>query len=305
MPYDRNTYFNPSTKYRIDWSLVPQILTLDVDNHKTRSYHSGLSSILPIYVVFTLVAIGLDFFLGFKFLANQGVSLVSIILVIFFDWFLAVLPYIIEQNFPKLNHSRCENTIFLNELQCTTKKIGETEEQYSHRKAKLEHELKDLNWSVTKIKIIKFGVYGIILVLAYWKIYSFKSVLPPSISLFSIMNGKIVIMAALLCAVLHIIASEKSLAYLKFISYKGSELANYRKTNNNTRPTPERIEIEYAGKFNNAKSGNSAIVIDNDKIYLERIHIIWDDEIVTLVNAQTDLDAKKAVAIKCKENQIL
>ena len=305
MPYDRNTYFNPSTKYRIDWSLVPQILTLDVDNHKTRSYHSGLSSILPIYVIFTFIAIGLDFFLGFKFLANQGVSLVSIMLVIFFDWFLAVLPYVIEQNAPKLNHSRCENAIFLKELQCKTRKIGETDDQYNHRKAQLEHELKDLNSSLTRIKILKFVFYTIILGLAIWKIYSFKSVLPPSMSLFSIMNGKIVVMAALLCAILHMIASEKSLAYLKFISNKGSELANYRRTNNNTRPTPERIEIEYIGKFNNAKSGNSAIVIENDKTFLERIHIIWDDEIVSLINAQTDLDAKKAVAIKCKENQIL
>lgn len=305
MPYDRNIYFNPSSKYKINWSLVPQVLSVEVDTHKVKSFHSELSSIMPIYVVFTLIAIGLDFFLGFKFLANQGVSMVSILLVIFFDWFLAAFPYIIEQNVPSLNSSNNNNNIFLKELQCKTKKTNETDEEYSHRKALLENDLATHRSNLTKIKMMKIIFSLIILGLAFWKIYSFKSVLPPSMSLFSIMNGKIVVIAAILCAILHIIASEKSLAFLWFISSKNSELNNYRRTNPNTKPSPTSNEIEYVGNFIEAKSGNTSIVKIDNKPYLEFIHVIWDDEIMSLINAQTDLNAKKAVAIKCKENQRL
>jgi hypothetical protein len=155
-------------------------------------------------------------------------------------------------------------------------------------------------------KILRVILSLIIFAIAGWKIYTYYSVLPPGISIFSMVNGKIVIIFSLLCAIFHIIGSEKAFAHLMFWFRKGPAFKQHLQTHNNQRPEkPISRGIAFVGNYVNATSGNSSIVVRDGEAFLEFIHIIWDDEVQGLINAQTDDDAKRGVAIACKENQFV
>lgn len=307
MPFSPNTYFNPSEKLRELWSLVPQARTLLVANKKTRPYHSGLSSAIPIFYVLMFLAILFDIYLGFFILSKQGVSMGLVVGSVIADLFLGMLPFLVEGVFLKnLNHTKIDNMIFWKGLESTCKIKGETDEEYQRRRIDIEDEILSNQFSYRRFsKIYRFLVVLVILSIAFWKIYTFMNVLPPSISIWAVVKGKIIIIFSLLTALFHLIGTEKAVAHFFFSRNKKSELKRHRRIATGKKPEVESIQIKYEGNFVEAKKDNTSIVKKGDNFYLEFIHVIRDGEIQSLVNAQTDPIAKKAVAVICKENQIL
>jgi len=241
MPYSRNTYFNPSYRYRNAWSLTPQGRTLSVSGYNTSSMFDTLSSSIPIFYVLMFLAIAFDMYLGFSVLAKSGVNIMLIVGAILFDFFFAVAP------------------------------------------------------------VLAIAIFAI----AGWKIYTYYSVLPPGFSIFSMVNGKIVIIFSFLCAVFHLIGSEKALAHFNFWLINKKEYNNYVRRTDVKKPEKSYLPLDFVGDFKSGVSGNTEIVVNDQGIAsIGYIHIIWDDEIKDLIGLQTDQNAMRAIAIKCKENQL-
>ncbi len=307
MPYPINIYFNPSVEFRQTWSLVPQIRTVSVSGQKTKSLYSALSPAIPIFYFLMFLAIGFDVYLGFSILAKQGVNIGLIVGAVFFDLFFAIFPFLAECFIWKhLNHVQVENQMFKSKLECQTMKKSETESEFQARRANIiQGVLKKYEANKFWGKFLRLFLILIIFAIAGWKIFTFYKVLPPGISIFSLVNGKIVIIFSVLCALFHIIGSEKAFAHFMFWIRKASELKNHQETHNGQRPQPTPIEIEYKGNYKDQEAGNTSIINRDGTVYLEFIHIIKDDEIQSLINAQTDDNARRGVAIKCKDNQLI
>lgn len=307
MPYPINSYFRPKAGYKETWSLVPQVTTVSVSGEKTKALYSSLSPSIPIFYVLALLAIGFDIYLGFSILAKSGVNVGMIVGSVLFDLLLAIAPFLFESFvFKEWNHVVVANRIFQKRLECKTKRKGETDKQFEDRQEIIkEGDLKKYLSYQRKGIILRVVLSLFIFAIAGWKIGTYYAVLPPGISIFSVVNGKIVIIFSLLCAIFHIIGSEKAFAHLMFWFRKGTAFREHLQTHNNQRPEPRSIEIIYEGNYVNDTSGNSSIVIRGKKVFLEFIHIIRDDEVQELINAQTDDNAKRGVAIACKENQFV
>ena len=307
MPYPTNSYFNPSDKYRQTWSLVPQVRTVSALGQKTKSLYSALSPSIPLFYIFMLLAISFDIYLGFSILARSGVSVALIIGSVLADLLLAIAPFLVESFIVKdWNHVVIENRIFQKRLECQTMKKGETDKEFQLRKSNTINDV--LNPSISsqsKSKFFRLILILLIFTIAGWKIYTYVKVLPPGLSIFSLVNGKIVIIFSLLCAIFHILGSEKAFAHFMFWLIKDGEFKNHQQTSNQQRPTPEKTEIEFIGNYTDASSGNTSIVNENGKVFLEYINIIRDNEVQSLIDSQTSDDARRGVAIKCKENQII
>lgn len=307
MPYPISSYFNPSDKYRQTWSLVPQVRTISVSGQKAKSLYSALSPSIPLFYIFMISAIGIDIYLGFSILAKSGVNIGLIIGSVLADLLLAIAPFLVESFMVKdWNHVVVENRILQKRLECQTKIKDESETDFQVRRDKIiDQDLKKYTSYQSSGKTLRFILILLIMVIAGWKIYTYYKVLPPGLSIFSMVNGKIVIIFSLLCAIFHILGSEKAFAHIMFWLNKNKEFKNHQQTHNGDRPQPSSKEIEYIGQYNDATSGNSSIVNRNGKVYLEFINVIKDDEVQSLINSQTNDDARRGVAIKCKENQIL
>ncbi|MDH4460889.1 MAG: hypothetical protein QE277_05665 [Flectobacillus sp.] len=307
MPYPTNSYFDPSDKYRQTWSLVPQVRTVSAVGQKTRSLYSSLSPSIPLFYTFMLLAISFDIYLGFSILAKSGVNFALIIASVLADLLLAIAPFLVESFMVKdWNHVVIENRIFQKRLECQTMKKGESEKDFQLRRSNTITDVINPSMSSqTKSKYFRTVLILLIFAIACWKIYTYIKVLPPGLNIFSLVNGKIVLLFSILCAIFHILGSEKAFAHFMFWRIKGAEFKNHQQTSNQQRPNPERTEIEYVGEYINASSGNTSIVNENGKVYLEYINIIRDNEIQSLIDSQTSDDAKRGVAIKCKENQII
>ncbi len=307
MPYKINTFLNPSEELRQNWSLVPQVRTLTLAGHKTKSLYAALSPSIPIFYVLMFLAISFDIYLGFSILAKQGVNIGLIIGSVIADFFLAIAPFLFESNFSgKYNHIKLENQIFQKKLECMTMRNNETEEEFDGRRSHtIEPDLKEYESNKSKGNVLRIVLIFLIFAIAGWKIYTFYKVLPPGISIFSVINGKIVIIFSLLCAIFHIIGSEKAFAHFMFWRRKRSEVKRHRETHDGKRPKPKPSPINYVGKYENAEAGNTSVINKDGKVYLEYIYIIKDDEIYSLINDQTDDDAKRGIAIQCKQIQFV
>lgn len=306
MPYPSNAFFEPSGRYKETWTLVPQVRTITVSSHKTKSMYSDLSPAIPVFYVLMVLAIAFDVYLGFAILSKQGVNIALIIGSVFFDLLLAIAPFLFESFLVKeWNHVRVENQIFLRKLQCKTKKIGESETEFDTRRSLTISDLGKYESYQSKGKLLRIVLATLIFVIAGWKIYTFYKVLPPGMSIFSLVNGKIVIIFSLLCAIFHLIGSEKAFAHFMFWTIKDSEFKLHQETHNGQPPQPSEREIEYLGDYKDTRSGNSSILHKNGQAYLTYIYVIRDEEIQDLINAQTSEEARRGVAIKCKENQLI
>ncbi len=307
MPFPSTIYFNPSPEFKQTWSLVPQVRTIAIGNQKTKPLYSSLSPAIPIFYILCLLAISFDIYIAVTVLAKQGVNIAYIIIAVILDLFLAVSPFLLELYAAKhLNHINLDNQIFLCNLKCQTKKKEETDDQFDTRKqgivgGVLKQYLANKKWNRFCRFIIAISIFSI----AFWKIYTFKGALPPGFSIFSIVKGKIVIAFSILCATFHLIGSEKAFAHFMFWVRK-SEIKQHINLNPNPhRPNPTPVEIEYVGNYKNHSYGNTSVVNEDNKVYLKYIHVIRDEEIQDLINAQIDDNAKRGIAIKCKELQII
>lgn len=305
MPYPIETYFKPSPAYRETWSLVPQVGTVTVLGLKTKAMYSSLSPTIPLFYFFMVFAIGFDAYLGFSILAKSGVNIALIIGSILLDLLFAIAPFLVESMLVKdWNHVVIENRIFQNRLECQTMKKGESDEEFQLRKSNtINNVLNPSISSQSKSKFFRFILILLIFAISGWKIYTYIKVLPPGLNIFSLVNGKIVIIFSLLCAIFHILGSEKAFAHFMFWLRKGSEFKNHQETSNQQKPIPKKVEIKFIGNYNNATSHHTSVLNENGKVYLEFINIIRDNEVQSLINSQTSDDAKRGVAISCKENQ--
>lgn len=301
MPYSRDSNFNPDPKYRSAWSQTPQNLKISVSGYEAPSMYSTLSSSIPIFYVLMVLAIIFDFYLGFSVLAKSGVNIMLIIGAILFDFVFAVVPVLLAPFTDIFKHTYIENKIFASELKLMSKHSEEA--RASHNDSVLL-ELKRYKSKKVVSKLISLTLALLIFAIAGWKIFTYYSVLPPGMSIFSMVNGKIVIIFSFLCAVFHLIGSEKALAHFNFWRINKSQYNTYVRRGVKA-PEIQRLPLEVIGDYKPAKSGNTAVVIDEDgKAYIEYNHIIWDDEIINLIQKQTDENAKRGIAIKCKENQL-
>ncbi len=307
MSFQNQQFYNPSDALKELWTLVPQVTTLEVDNLKTKALFSTISSTIPIFYVLMILAISFDIYLGFFILSKQGVSMGIVVGSVIADLFLGVFPFLIEGIFFKnLNHTRIENSIFRRKLEARCKLKEETTEAFKARSAKIKNGiLKKLKRNRLKSKVYRFLIAITIFAIAFWKIYTFLSVLPPSISIWAVVKGKIIIIFSLLTALFHLIGTEKAVAHIFYFFTSKADQDRFTDINTGEIPEASQIEIEYEGKFNEAKKGNTAIIKKGEIPYLEFIHIIRDGEIQALINAQTDPVARRVVAIKCKENQLI
>lgn len=303
MPYLRDSYFNPSDKYKTAWSLTPQGRTLSLDGFKTSSMYASLSSSIPIFYVLMFLAIAFDMYLGFSVLAKSGVNIMLIVGAILFDFFFAVLPVLLASvNIDSFKHSYVDNMIFKAELQCMTKR---REDDGKSHIGSIQLELDKYKRKKMFSKIISTVLAALIFAIAGWKIFTYYSVLPPGMNIFSMVNGKIVIIFSFLCAVFHLIGSEKAIAHFMFWLYK-SEYKSFLRRRQTDKPEKESMPIDYVGTYKPASFGNTAVVVKEDgSASIEYIHIIWDDEIKELILRQTDDNAKRGIAITCKETQLI
>lgn len=302
MPYSRSTYFKPSYRYKNAWSLTPQGRTLSVSGYTTSSMYDTLSSSIPIFYVLMFLAIAFDIYLGFSVLAKSGVNIMLIVGAILFDFFFAVAPVLLSPFSKIFNHAFIENKIFKSELEMMVKKKDDND---THHKDRIEIELKSYKTQRIFSKLISLFFASCIFLIAGWKIFTYYSVLPPGLSIFSMVNGKIVIIFSFLCAVFHLIGSEKALAHFNFWLIKNKEYKQYIKKTDIVRPEKMVIPLDFEGNFKKASSGNTEVIVDDDgTASIAYIHIIWDDEIKELIEYQTDENSKRAIAVKCKENQL-
>jgi hypothetical protein len=307
MPYPITSYFKPSDKYLQTWSLVPQVRTISVTGQKAKSLYSGLSPAIPLFYFFMISAIGIDIYLGFSILAKSGVNIGLIIGSVLADLLLAIAPFLIESFMVKdWNHVVVENRILQKRLECQIKSKYESAEEFKTRRDKqIEPDLKKYLSYQFSMKVLRFLLFTLIITIAGWKIYTYYKVLPPGLSIFSMVNGKIVIIFSALCAIFHILGSEKAFAHLMFWFIKEKEWKNFLHINNVGKPNPNSKEIEFMGEYTNASSGNTSVINRDGKVYLEFIHIIKDDEVQELINSQNNDDARRGLAISCKKNQII
>jgi hypothetical protein len=306
MPYSITSYFNPSPKYKQTWSLVPQVLTISVSGQEAKSIYSELSSAIFLFYIFMIAAIGTDIYLGFSILAKSGVNIGLIVGSVLADLLLAIAPFFVESFVKKeWHHVFVENRILQKRLECQTKRKDESDDEFNDRTGNTIDELKKYTAYQTSGKILRFILIVLIMAIAGWKIYTYYKVLPPGISIFSMVNGKIVIIFSLLCAIFHILGSEKAFAHMMFWSIKNKEFKHYDQTHNKVRPLPTSEEIKYVGIYKDASFGNTKVVNKDGKVWLEYIHIIRDEDVQSLINSQIDDNAKRGIAIKCRENQII
>ncbi|MGJ8743595.1 hypothetical protein [Polaribacter sp.] len=302
MPYSRNTFFKPSDKYKNAWSLTPQGRSLSVSGYSTGSLYATLSSSIPIFYVLMFLAIAFDIYLGFSVLAKSGVNIMLIVGAILFDFFFAVAPVLLSPFSKIFNHTYINNKIFKGELEMMTKR---KENNDAHHKDRIYLELKSYRNKKIVSKLISLIFAVLIFAIAGWKIFTYYSVLPPGFSIFSMVNGKIVIIFSFLCAVFHLIGSEKALAHFNFWLIKNKEYNNYIRKTDIVKPEKTIIPLDFEANFKIANSGNTELIInEKGEAELAFIHIIWDDEIKELIEHQTDQNAMRAIAIKSKENQL-
>lgn len=300
MVYSRDTYFNPDYKYRNAWSLTPQGRTLTVSGFHTKSMYDTLSSSIPIFYVLMFLAIAFDIYLGFSVLAKSGVNIMLIVGAILFDFFFAVAPLLLVSFFSYFNHAAVENKIFKTNLKMTIKRNNTTKHNDG-----LELELSTYKRQKIYAKIWSFVFTALIFGIAGWKVFTYYSVLPPGFSIFSMVNGKIVIIFSFLCAVFHLIGSEKALAHFNFWLIHKKQYNSFLRGDIDKPDAKTRLPLDYDANYKEASSGNTDIILEEDgTAFIEYIHIIWDEEINDLIQHQTDINAKRAIAIKCKENQL-
>lgn len=309
MPYPRESYFKPDACKKA-WSLTPQSTRISLNGHSTRSMYDTLSFAIPIFYILFFAAIAFDIYLGFSILAKSGVSIGLITGSVIVDIILAIAPFLFATFISSLNHTATENRIFQSKLECMTKLKNESDVDFDQRRNQI------INGKLSKYKknkrlgkIIKYLTIAAIWVIAGWKIYTYYSVLPPGFSIWGLANGKIVIIFSFLCAVCHIIGSEKAIAHFAFWSIKRKEFKQYNDLNNGAKPSkdqlPDPLPIDYEGSYKEVSSGNTKLILDEQgNPSIEYVHIIWDDEISQIIQRQGDDSAKRGVAIVCKENQL-
>lgn len=307
MPYNRDSYFNPSDPYKKAWSLTPQGRMLKLSGHKTASMYASLSSAIPIFYILMLSAIAFDVYLGFSILAKSGVNLGLITGSVILDLLLAIAPFLLGTYILSFNHTNLENELFKTKLECMAKKWGESDDDFHTRITQIKAgRLSELNGSKTLGTIVRYLTVVLIFAIAGWKIYTYYSVLPPGFNMFSVANGKIVLIFSFLCAVCHIIGSEKAFAHMSFWMIKGKEFRSHNDLHHGKMPDVDTIPIKYEGDYKPAKFKNTELKVDEaGKAVIEYIHVIWDDEIKSLIDKQGDENAKRGVAITCKQNQII
>lgn len=303
MPYSRKTFWEPSERFKLLWPLVPQGRKISVSGYSTPSMYADLSSSIPLFYILMILAIIIDIYLGFSILAKSGVSFGLIIAAILGDFTLAILPFMLSFFTDVFRPTYVKNKIFQNELMTMSKRNGE--EDMGHFNG-VEMDLKKFKTLRFVGKLLHWLIAIIIFAIAGWKIFTYYSVLPPGFSIFSMVNGKIVIIFSILCACFHLIGSEKAVAHLFFWISKKNDFNSSVQRKGNPNPEQTIVPIDYKGDFRPCKSGNSEVFIDEDsgEAMLAYHYIIWDEEIADLMQHQTDERAARAIAIKSKITQL-
>lgn len=322
MPFSTDLYFKPSPEYRKAWSIVPQIGTIAFDTDKTKietsSFNSSLSPVIPLFCACTIIALFLDAAINFGVLIKYGVKTWILALLIIADLILFIIPYIITLNSAN-SRIKIKNKIFQKELEKLIRKKGESHSEYAKREEEVDNTIKSFRNELLWGNIGRSTLIIIILGIAAFKIINYINTLPPGYNLFTLKVGYFVFFGSLLCAFLHILATENTVSYLwwrwryhraEYIK-KRSNLVN-QKLNRNENDVLDyeknntiENKIEYEGNFIDTRYGNTSIVNKDENVYIRYIHFIRDEEIRGLIHAQTDEKARKAIAVKCKEIQVI
>lgn len=319
MPFPKDSndlYFKPSPDYRKAWSVLPQVGSIQFDKKtKINSYNSSLDRIIiGLSVFLTLIAVVIDAYVNFMILIKYGIKPAVLISLVLADTFIPLIIYIFLE--PKI--IRLNNKIFQKELEITVSEINENHKNRTDRIHKTTEELKSFKNERNFKYFLKLCAFAAICVIAAGKIYTYASSLPPGINILSRPMGKVVFFGSIFCAFFHIFCTEKTFAYFAFW-FKHSEFRNVYQALNNAkelRKPEEKLEYElqikeedkpinFEANFIESRSGNTSVIKKDNDYYLRYIHYIRDEEIKGLIDAQTDDRARKAIAIKCKEIQVI
>lgn len=311
MPFDRNLNFKPKEKYYNRWAAAPKDLSIGIDNFKAPVLFQDLSSKVWLYYVFFISAISLDLYVGFSILSKSGVSMFFLMVFIIGDLIAAILPGILNSNW---TFSKMKNVLLEKLLKTKIREWGENEDKFNQKCSNLRsNEIASTRKRISAIKVIHLLMILVIIGIAIWKIYSFYKVVPPSMSIFAMARGKMIIVASTLCAVFHILGSEKTASHFLFFMQKG-EYKTFLKGETNEKASEKSKVINYQAKYVSCASINARIEVPESSeqidansekrpiIYYKEI--IWDDEIKGLMQNQINEDAKRGILLAAKEIQL-
>ncbi|MGB1294759.1 MAG: hypothetical protein ACPG6V_04705 [Flavobacteriales bacterium] len=307
MPYDRNTQLKPSSKMLNLWLELPKTLKLEIEELKTSARFTEIHPIIYLFIFLTSMAIFFDFYLGLTVLTKAGISISFVVLVVLADIFLAVVGI-----FPFFNSSNIKHQIFKNKIEIRTRKKilkengleEELDKEFESKRFPLEAENRGLKKKLIQKKIAKTLVISLIFGVAFWKIYQYYSILPQGLNIWAIPKGKMVIIMALLTAIFHALATETTLQYFRFISRRNKDLKlrlEEIRNNQNIHLEPNHLGVPYVGHYTAYKckktDSTELIINENGQAQINYVNIIWDDEILELINHQQDQNAKNGIML--------
>lgn len=311
MPFNRNLNFKPSKEFYNRWAAAPKDLSIGIDNLEAPVLFQDLSSKIWLYYLFFFCAITLDLYVGFSILSKSGVSVFFLLVFIVGDLIAAILPGILNSNF---SNSKMKNVLMEKLLKTKIREWAESDTEFNEKRSRLRTtEIKPTKNRLKAIKLIHITMIAIIIGIALWKIYSFYKVVPPSMSIFAMARGKMIIVASILCAVFHILGSEKAASHFLFFIRK-REIKDYLNDETDVQAGELSKVINYQAKYVACSSSNARIEvpevdnpIDANSENRPRIiykEMIWDDEIKGLMQNQINEDAKRGILLAAKEIQL-
>lgn len=307
MPYHRNTQLKPSSKMLNLWLKLPKTIKLEIEELKTSARYTDVHSIIYLFILLTTLAIVFDFYIGLTVLTKSGISFFQVIVFVVFDIFFAIVGV-----FPYFNQGELKRDVFKCKIEMRTKKktltdtglVEDTNEKHQKKKEQLYQ-------NISKIKselflkgslklIIHLGIFGI----AFWKIYQYYTILPEGLNIWSIPKGKMVIIMSLLTAVFHVMATESTLQYFRFILRLKKVIKEHVhniKYNKEEETGSNNLKVPYVGHYNEYKckrtDSTELIINENGQAQINYVNIIWDDEIMELINHQQDQNAKNGIML--------
>jgi len=297
--FDNDRGFEPSAKTKSPWSgIVKQVSTLSYANtyFEMPALFKRVSPHLKAYIFGFIVIFLLEGFATIGIVYNEGVPIRIIVFLIFIDIVLAYLPHSFDRTI-----SLHRNNKFIRDFSQKIIKMqeaGHSEEDMNREsKAKseyLENKIKNL---LTKRLILYIPIFvtGFLKIYFFFQTYPFHVTYVAGIVVFSYMIGTI----------LHAVCTGHLINYFVFFKppFK-NEWSNFIDNNNKFSAAIHVQNINTVLDIILAKSGNQKIIFENGEYKIKTLGLLFDEELVELINSQNTEAQKIAVAVAGKTMQL-
>ncbi|MBI3233542.1 MAG: hypothetical protein HYZ42_05790 [Bacteroidetes bacterium] len=295
----------PTAGLKEFWKLVLKRKNVELGLHKAPGMYGEVSAIIVVLYILTIAAVGGDIYLAMKILMKAGVKPAFVFIQIGADIVLAILPFILLTiGFKVFDKVANKNLKLFYELDSKLERNDHTPEQNKNRKESNKNvQLPPIKNRILWGKILTFIINAAIFGVAYWKIHTYANTIPVNIS--NTANGKMVITLAILVALFHVIATERTLIHILYWFSKNRTINKHTRVNNvDFEPKINQVEIKYKGNYVNAISGYTRIEKSGEIVILYYANVITDEEIIDLLIPNADNNAKMGIIASCKEIQL-